>query len=101
VVCGKAFRGGSVPCSYNDDRVVENVVGQVTADLGDLLDPADLLPHLAPQPVSFCAGVLLRDVGVDTDGHRRREVFGDLSRRIVWIGVDLDCGVEIGFGVGH
>ena len=29
------------------------------------------------------------------------QVFGDLARRVVRIGVDLDRGVEVGFGVGH
>ena len=43
--------------AHDDDRVVEDVVGQVVADLGDLLDPADLLPHLAPQLVAFGAGI--------------------------------------------
>ena len=60
------------PGAHDDDRVVEDVVGQVAADLGDLLDAADLLPHLAPQLVAFGAGVLLGDVGLDADGRRRR-----------------------------
>ena len=62
------------PGAHDDDRVVEDVVGEVAADLGDLLDPADLLPHLAPQLVALGAGVLLGDVGLDADGHR----FGQL-----------------------
>ena len=37
------------PRAHDDDRVVEDVVGQVAADLGQFLDPADLLPDLAPQ----------------------------------------------------
>ncbi len=56
--------------AHDDDRVVEDVVGEVAAHLGDLLNPADLLPHLAPQLVAFCAGILLACVGVHADGHR-------------------------------
>ena len=52
------------PGTHDDDRVVEDVVGQVTADLGDLLDTADLLPHLAPQLVPLGAGVGLGGVGL-------------------------------------
>ena len=54
----------------DDDRVVEDVVGEVAAHLGYLLDPTDLLPHLAPQLVAFCAGVRLGDVCLYADGHR-------------------------------
>ena len=69
--------------AHDDDRVVEDVVGEVAADLGDLLDPADLLPHLAPQLVALGAGVVLGDVGVDADGHRLREFLGCLHFGLV------------------
>jgi hypothetical protein len=65
--------------AYNDDRVVEDVVGEVTSDLGDLLDPPNLLPDFAPQPVSLVAGVFTGDVGVDTDGRRGRQVLGNIA----------------------
>ena len=70
VVGRKVSRSGSNPGTHQDDRVVEDVVGQVAADLGHVLDAPGLLPHLAPQPVSLVAGVLLGEVGLDADGHR-------------------------------
>ena len=85
--CG-APRISSRSGAHDDDRVVEDVVGEVAADLRDLLDAADLLPYLAPQLVALGAGVLLRDVGFDADGHRLRELLGR-SR------------IELAFGVGH
>ena len=48
VVVGGEFVRAS---SYDDDRVVQDVVGEVAAHLGQLLDPADLLPDLAPQAI--------------------------------------------------
>ena len=53
VVGGELVGSGA----HHDDRIVEDVVGQVAADLGDLLDAADLLPDLAPQLVPLGAGV--------------------------------------------
>src|SRR5690606_15659331 len=35
----------------DQDRIVGDVVGDVAADLGDLLDPAGLLPDLRPEPL--------------------------------------------------
>ncbi len=81
VVCCKSDSFGS--CAHDDDGVVEDVVGEVAADLGDLLDPADLLPHLAPQLVALGAGILLGDVCVDADGHRLREFLGCLHFGLV------------------
>jgi len=45
VVVGVKF---VVSGAHHDDRVVENVVGQVTAHLGQLFDTANLLPDLSP-----------------------------------------------------
>jgi len=56
--------------THHDDRVVEDVVGQIAAHLRQLFDPADLLPHLAPQLVSLGAGIVLGQVGLDADRHR-------------------------------
>ena len=53
--------------AHDQDRVVEDVVGEVVADLGDLLDAADLLPHLAPQLVALRPGVVLGNVGLHAD----------------------------------
>jgi hypothetical protein len=58
--------------AHHDDRVVENVVGEVTAHLRELFDAADLLPDLAPQFVPLGAGIVLGDVRLDADRHRRR-----------------------------
>ena len=55
----------------DQDRVIEDVIGEIIADVGDLLDAAaDLLPHLAPQPVTLVPRVLLGSVGLDSDRHR-------------------------------
>ena len=74
--------------AHHDDRVVTDVVGQVAADVGDLLDAPDLLPHLAPQLVSLGPGVGLGDVGLDADRRRAREFFDDFAYDVV-------------LGVGH
>jgi hypothetical protein len=54
-MCRELVRSGP----HDEDRVVEDVVRQISADLGDLLDAADLLPYLPPQPVPLGAGVVL------------------------------------------
>ena len=73
--CGKR---GTRPVrrARRSDRVVEDVVGEVVADLGNLFDAADLLPDLAPQLVALGAGVVFGDVGLDADGDRFGELFG-------------------------
>ena len=67
------------PRAHDDDRVVKDVVGEVVADLGDLLDPADLLPHLAPQLVTFGAGIVLGDVGLHPNGYATEVMDGRVS----------------------
>ena len=74
--------------AHDDDRVVEDVVGEVAADVRDFLDAADLLPDLSPQLVAFGAGVVLGDVRVDADGHRIGKLFGR-------------SGIDAAFCVGH
>ena len=71
VVCRKLVCTGP----HDDDRVVEDVVGQVTAHLGQLLDPADLLPDLAPQPIPFRPCIFRRGVGLHPDRRRGGEFF--------------------------
>ena len=78
--------------AHDDDRVVEDVVGEVVADLGNLLDAADLLPHLAPQLVAFGARVVLRDVRASTPMVVGSEFFGrrfdfDIGHHILLDGV--------------
>lgn len=72
VVVGPKSVGFVVAGAHHDDRVVEDMVGQVTAHLGQLLDAADLLPDFAPQLVTLGAGIVLGDVRLDADRHRFR-----------------------------
>ena len=44
--------------AHDQDRVVENLVGDVAADLGQVLDTAGLEPALAPQLVALGAGII-------------------------------------------
>ena len=62
--------------AHDEDRVIEDVIGEVAADFGDFLDAADLLPHLAPQLVALRAGVVLGNVGFHSDGHRFGQLLG-------------------------
>ena len=78
--------------AHDDDRVVEDVVGQVAADLGKLVDPADLLPHFSPQLVALRAGVVLGGVRLDGDRQRLGEFFCGLS-----FGSALDVGHQNSF----
>ena len=71
------------PRAHDEDRVVENVVGEVVADLGDVLDAARLLPDLAPEPVALRPGIVHRDVGFHRDGHRLGQLLHRLRHRRV------------------
>src|SRR3546814_7873985 len=44
---------GIRPGAHDDDRIVEDVVGQIAADLRQILDTADLQPALAPELVAL------------------------------------------------
>ncbi len=88
--------------AHHDDRVVENVVGQVTAHIGQLLHATDLLPNLAPQPVALGAGIVLRNVCLDPDRHRLREflgrfgihAFGQVGHHILLIAARKDSSLR-------
>jgi hypothetical protein len=79
--------------AHHNDRVVEDVVGQVTAHLRQLFDAADLLPDFAPQLVALAPRIVLGDVGIDTDRHRLGKflvhwgihVFGEVGHHILLI----------------
>ena len=60
--------------AHDQDRIVEDVVGEIIADLGDVLEPAGLLPHLAPQLVALGPGIVLGDIGLQRVDHRVRQV---------------------------
>src|ERR1700743_2009477 len=76
----------------DDHRVVEDVVGQVAADLGEIFDPTDLLPHPAPQLVPLGAQIVLRDIGLYRDG----DGLAELLRRHRAVG-----GPVVGHSVSH
>ncbi len=63
-----------------NDRIVEDVEGDVVADLGDILYPPRLQPGLAPQSVAFGAGIVGRKIGLDADRDRRFEFLGGDDR---------------------
>ncbi len=98
VVCVEFLLAGA----HHDDRVVENVVGQVTAHIGQLLDAADLLPDLAPQLVALGARIVLGDVCLDADRHRCRELlgrfgihaFGQIGHHILLIAARKDSSLR-------
>ena len=61
----------------DDDRLVEDVVGDEVADLLDLLEPAGHLPDLGPERIGLAAGIVGGDIGFD----REQLGFASLLRR--------------------
>jgi hypothetical protein len=45
--------------AYDNNRVVQDVIGEVIADFRNFLDAADLLPHFAPQLVALSTDIVL------------------------------------------
>src|SRR6202008_767512 len=66
VIGGNAILGGAA----DDDRFVEDVVGDEIADLAQFLLAAGDLPDLAPQLRILGAGIAFRDIGLDADHGR-------------------------------
>ena len=61
---------------HDQNRVIEDVISEIIADFGDLLDAAGLLPHFAPQLVTLGADIVLRNIGFHADSERLGKLLG-------------------------
>ena len=67
---------GIGPGADDDDRFVQDVVGDEIARLGDILETTGHLPHPGPQQIALGPGVFRRDECLDRIGQRLRQIVG-------------------------
>ena len=59
---------------HDQHRIVENFIGKIIADLGDVLEATGHLPYLAPQFVTLRTGILFGNIGLRGVDHRVRQI---------------------------
>ena len=71
----------AVGLAHNDEFVVNDVVGDVIARVGDVILAADKLPHLAPHLVDFTIVELARDIPINVHGGSPKVLIDVIAER--------------------